>query len=65
MSKKLPLLKKHNLSKKAQDKYYKIKSNLQTANRNWNDWKFQMHWNMLEWINPIIKILGKKFNFFK
>ena len=18
----------------------------------WNDWKFQLHWNMLEWIDP-------------
>ena len=18
----------------------------------WNDWKFQLHWNMLEWVNP-------------
>ena len=28
--------KKHKLSKKAQDKYDKIKRNLHTANRNWN-----------------------------
>ena len=18
----------------------------------WNDWKFQLHWNMLEWVDP-------------
>ena len=18
----------------------------------WNDWKFQLHWNKLEWVNP-------------
>ena len=18
----------------------------------WNDWKFQIHWNKLEWVNP-------------
>ena len=21
------------------------------ANRNWNDWEFQIHWNKIEWIN--------------
>ena len=20
---------------------------------NWNDWEFQIHWNKLEWVNPI------------
>ena len=23
------------------------------ANQIWNDWKFQIHWNKLEWVNPI------------
>ena len=23
------------------------------ANQNWNDWKFQIHWNKLEYLNPI------------
>ena len=27
---------------------------MQTANQNWNNWKFQIHWNKLEWVNPII-----------
>ena len=18
----------------------------------WNDWKFQLHWNMIEWVDP-------------
>ena len=22
------------------------------SNRWWNDWKFQLHWNMLEWVDP-------------
>ena len=22
------------------------------ANQNWNDWKFQIYWNKLEWVNP-------------
>ena len=26
------------------------------ANQSWNDWKFQIHWNKLEWVNPIISI---------
>ena len=26
------------------------------ANQNWNDWKFQIHWNKLEWLNPRIHI---------
>ena len=21
-------------------------------NQSWNDWKFQIHWNKLEWVNP-------------
>ena len=66
MSKKLPPLGKQKLSKKAQDKYDRIKRNLQTSNSNWNDWKFQIHWNMLDWVNPRSKIVRKNlFNFFK
>ena len=66
MSKNIPPLRKYKLSKKAQYKYDKIKRNLQADNRNWNYWKFQMHWNILEWVNPRIKIVIKKkpFNFF-
>ena len=25
---------------------------LYESNRWWNDWKFQLHWNMLEWVDP-------------
>ena len=31
---------------------------LYEANRYWNDWKFQLHWHKLEWVNPKIKIKG-------
>ena len=24
----------------------------------WNDWRFQLHWNMLEWIDP--KTISKR-----
>ena len=37
--------------KKAQEKEDKIKRNLQKANQDWNNWKFQIHWNKLEWVN--------------
>ena len=52
MNEKLPPLKKRKLSKKAEEKEDEIKRNLQTANQNWNEWKFQIHWNKLEWVNP-------------
>ena len=49
---KLPPLKKRKLTKKPQEKEDEIKIKLQTANQNWNYWKFQIHWNKLEWVNP-------------
>ena len=49
---KIPLPKKRKLIKKAQEKEDKIKRHLQTANQNCNDWKFHIHWNKLEWVNP-------------
>ena len=60
MKKGLPPLRRQNLSKKAKEKYDKIKRKLYTANRNWNDWKLQLYWNKLEWVNPRSKIKGKK-----
>ena len=27
-------------------------------NQSSNDWKFQIHWNKLEWVNPRIRIEG-------
>ena len=26
---------------------------LYEANKWWNGWRFQLHWNELEWVNPI------------
>ena len=28
-------------------------------NKNWNDWKFQINWNKLDWVNPISCIKPK------
>ena len=52
----IPKLIKQKLIKKAQEKYAKIKRKLRTDNRNWDGWKFQLHWSKLEWVNPISKI---------
>ena len=43
---------KQKSSKKSQYIEDKIKTNLQMENDIWNDWKFQMHWNKLWWVNP-------------
>ena len=40
--KKRKLIKKHTKKKEKQP---------QTANQNWNDWRFQIHWNIIEWVN--------------
>ena len=52
LNEKLPPLNKRKPRKKAQENEDKIKINLQTTNQNWNYWKFQIHWNKLEWVNP-------------
>ena len=52
ISKGIPPLKRSKLSKKAQDKEDAIKKKLYEASKWWNDWKFQLHWNKLEWVNP-------------
>ena len=49
---RLPPLKIRKPSKKAQEKEDEIKRNLQMDNKNWNGWKFQIHWNKLDWSNP-------------
>ena len=51
---------KQKLSKKPHDKYDKMKHKLHTDNRNWNAWIYQLHWNKLEWVNPISKTKRKK-----
>ena len=52
MTKGLPPLRKRKLSKKAQEKDYRIKCKLHTANSNWDYCKFQLYWNKIEWVNP-------------
>ena len=59
MSNNLLTLRKQKLIKNSQEKHDEIKRNLQTANWIWNDWKFQIHCNMLEWVNPRSKIIRK------
>ena len=39
-------------NKKIKIKEDVIKRKLQKANQDWNDWKFQIHGNKLEWVNP-------------
>ena len=48
----LPPLKKRKLSKKTQKEKDEINIRVTEANQMWNDWKFQMHWNKIEWVNP-------------
>ena len=47
----LPPLRRSKLSKKSQDKEDEIKK-LYEDNKWWNDWKLQLHWHKLEWVNP-------------
>ena len=51
-SKGLPLLNRSKLSKKPQEKQDDIKKKLYEDNKWWNDWKFQLHWNKREWVDP-------------
>ena len=48
LNEKIQPPKKQKISRKAQEKEDEIKRNLQKANQNWNNWKFQIHWNKLE-----------------
>ena len=48
----LPLLKRTKPSKKAQKRHDLIKNKLFQSNMRWNDSKLQLHWNMLEWVDP-------------
>ena len=49
----LPPLKRTKLGKKAQKRQDRIKKEFFVSNMWWNDWKFQLHWNKLEWVDPI------------
>ena len=48
----IPPLRRTKLSKKAQENQYEIQKKLYEAHKWWNAWKFQLHWNNLEWVNP-------------
>ena len=48
----LPPLKRNKPSKKAQDRHDLILKKHYESNRWWNDWKSQLHWIMLEWVDP-------------
>ena len=50
ITKGLPPLSRTKLSKTPQDKDDEIKK-IHEANRHWNDRKFQLRWNKLEWVN--------------
>ena len=58
-AKRLPPIRITKLSKKAQDKEDEIKK-LYEANKWWNDWRFQLHWYNLEWVNRRSQIKRKK-----
>ena len=51
-----PAPKKTKAKKKAQENEDEIKIKLKMANQKRNDWKFHIHWNKLEWVNPRIFI---------
>ena len=51
-SRGLPPLKRTKLSKKAQERQDEFQKKLYESNKWWNDWKFQLHWNKLEWVDP-------------
>ena len=48
----LPPLKKTKQSKKVQERQDVIQKKLYGANMWWNDRRFQLHWNKLEWVDP-------------
>ena len=60
LGQKLPSLKKRKLSTKSQKQEDEIKRRLTEANQYWNDWKFQIYWNKLEWVNPRSRNKRKK-----
>ena len=66
ISKGTPTVEENKLSKKAQKSQDLIKNKLFQSNMWWNDWKFQLHWNMLEWVDPKSKPKRvKPFSFFQ
>ena len=59
ITKGLPPLRRPKLSKKSQEKEDDIK-HIYEDNRYWNDWKFQLHWNKIERVNPRSQIKSLK-----
>ena len=51
-AKGIPPLKRKKPSKKSQERHDLIQNKLFQYNMWCNDWKFQLHWNMLEWFDP-------------
>ena len=47
-----PPFKRTKPSKKAQESQDVIQKKLYESNRWWDDWRFQLHWNKLEWVDP-------------
>ena len=45
-------LKISKLSKKSQEKQNIVQKYIYEANKWWNDWTFQLHWNKLDWVDP-------------
>ena len=54
LGQKLSSLNKCKISKKSQKEEDEIKIRLTEANQIWYDYKFHIHWNKLEWLNPRI-----------
>ena len=52
LGQKISPLKKRKLITKYQNDEDKIERRITEANKEWCDWKFQIHWNKLEWVNP-------------
>ena len=50
-SKGIPPWRRTKLSKKSQENQDE-KNKLYEANERCNDWKSQLHWHKLEWVNP-------------
>ena len=61
ITERLPPIRRPKLSKKEQYNEYGIyKIYIYKANGYCSDWRFQLHWYKLEWINPISKIKREK-----
>ena len=58
-AKGLPPLRIPTLSKKAHDKQDEVQKELYEANKWWNDWRLQLNWHKLEWVDT--KYLIKKY----